>query len=111
MDRYKNPKITNFSPLWMADLKNIQSSYITISLDLFQFRTRDTFSALHIEKSSNMAKIWQNMKDGLVRRAFNSYLHDNVGTRIPVFSIDLIQIKDFGNSQYIWNRLVLCIGR
>ena len=33
-----------------------------------------TFGALHFEKSSNIAKIWQKMKKSLVQLALNAFL-------------------------------------
>ena len=45
-------------------------------------KLRSTFSSVfHFEKSSNMAKIWQKIKNCLI----NPFLHSTAGTRNPGF--------------------------
>ena len=50
------------------------------------------FGALFFEKSSNMAKIWQNMKKALVQFAFNPFLHGTEGTYTNSF-LDIYEKK------------------
>ena len=47
--------------------------------------TRLIFGALHFEKSSKMAKIWQKMKKSLVQLTSNPFLHRTAGTQNPGF--------------------------
>ena len=46
---------------------------------------RNTSSALYFEKSSNMEKLWQKMKNSLVQLGFNPFLHGTESTRNPGF--------------------------
>ena len=73
------PKI-QFSGIWNQPKNGFKASWTEpffhfchIFVDFSKFCS--TFSTLHFEKSSNMAKIWQNMKKTHIQLAFNLFPH------------------------------------
>ena len=74
--------------------KSIRDKWIESKLNKgflhYCFAKFDDFSKFHIafgahqfEKSSNMAKIWQEMKEYLVQLAFYPFLHSTAGIKYP----------------------------